>query len=197
MGQNVVLIDCENVQPQKLDGLAHENLRVLVFVGANQAKLSFDTAASLQPLGDRAKYVRIAGSGRNALDFHIAYYVGRLAAEDPSARFHIVSGDSGFDPLIAHLVSQGIAAARAKSVSDIDVGARSNGRTPTELSALVIRKLQQPKATKPRTIKTLSSHIPFLLNEQLSGEEIRAVIDALVGARFISIDGAKVTYATK
>lgn len=75
---NYVLIDYENVQPGSLAGLDAEHFRVLVFVGANQTKLAFDTAAALQRLGPRAEYVRIAGNGPNALDFHIASTSGNL-----------------------------------------------------------------------------------------------------------------------
>jgi hypothetical protein len=64
---------------------------VIVFLGANQGNLPFEVAVSLQQLGSRAEYIEISGRGPNALDFHIAYYIGRLAAEEPSAYFHIIS----------------------------------------------------------------------------------------------------------
>ena len=51
MRTNYVLIDFENVQPTSLSGLDAEHFRVLVFVGASQNKLSFETAAALQRLG--------------------------------------------------------------------------------------------------------------------------------------------------
>jgi hypothetical protein len=54
MRTNYVLIDYENVQPTSLAGLDVEHFRVLVFVGASQNKLSFDTAAAMQKLGARA-----------------------------------------------------------------------------------------------------------------------------------------------
>ena len=76
MRNNIVLIDFENVQPESLELLAQDHFRVLVFVGANQARLPFEVAASLQKLGARAEYIKISGNGSNALDFHIAYYVG-------------------------------------------------------------------------------------------------------------------------
>src|SRR4029079_18195495 len=104
----IILIDFENVQPKDLASLRGGPFKTKVFCGANQAKIPFDLAAELQPLGLDAEYVRIRGTGRNALDFHIAYYIGRLSAESPGATFHIVSKDTGFDPLIKHLKTQGI-----------------------------------------------------------------------------------------
>jgi hypothetical protein len=60
-------------------------------------------ARALQAFGQDAEYVQMEGSGHNALDFHIAYYLGRLVVEYPEARFQIVSKDAGFDPMVAHL----------------------------------------------------------------------------------------------
>ena len=72
MKTNYVLIDYENVQPATLAILDQEHFRIIVFVGANQAKITFEVASALQPMGTRAEYVRISGNGANALDFHIA-----------------------------------------------------------------------------------------------------------------------------
>jgi hypothetical protein len=100
-------------------GLEVEHFRVLVFVGASQSKLAFETAAAVQKLGARAEYVKIAGNGSNALDFHIAFHLGHLAAQDPTAFFHIISKDTGFDPLIQHLKERKVFVSRFKDVTDI------------------------------------------------------------------------------
>ena len=116
---NIILIDFENVQPKDLAQLRGRPFKTKVFCGANQTKVPFDLAAELQPLGPDAEYIRIQGTGPNALDFHIAYYIGRLSAELPGATFHIVSKDKGFDPLIKHLKTQDITCNRLSSLSDI------------------------------------------------------------------------------
>lgn len=195
MRQNIVLIDFENVQPDSLDALAAEHFRVLVFVGANQTKVSFETAASLQQLGPRAEYIKIAGNGSNALDFHIAYYVGQLAAVDPRAYFHIVSKDTGFDPLIAHLKAKKISAGRVKAIADIPVVKAASKKTPSERAELFVEKLKQPKMTKPRSVKSLTSAIGAFFQKQLSDEEIAAVFDGMVKAGAVKVVGEKVNYA--
>jgi hypothetical protein len=80
---NYVLIDFESVQPADIAELDMEHFKVIVFVGHHQPKVPIDLAAALQKMGDRAQYVRITGDGRNALDFHIAFYIGQIAAKDP------------------------------------------------------------------------------------------------------------------
>src|SRR5687768_2351003 len=103
MRPNIVLIDLESVQPASLAALEGEHFQLKVFVGATQSKVAFDMAAAIQRMGSRAEYIKISGVGHNALDFHIAYYIGRLVVEAPDTFFHVISKDTGFDPLIHHL----------------------------------------------------------------------------------------------
>ena len=105
---NYVLIDLENTQPEHLSVLAGQNFRVLVFVGQNQSKISFDLVSAIQHLGKNAEYIKIQGNGPNALDFHIAFYIGQFSTENSDSHFHIISKDKGFDPLIKHLESKKI-----------------------------------------------------------------------------------------
>jgi hypothetical protein len=191
---NYVLIDFESVQTTSLEVLTKEHFKVIVFVGANQGKLPFEVAQSLQQLGSRAEYIKISGRGPNALDFHIAFYMGRLAAEEPSAYFHVISKDRGFDPLIQHLRSRKILAGRVESVADIPVVRSSNSKSPERI-AIILAKLQQLKAAKPRTVKTLSSTIGSLFQNQLSEAEIELLVQSLAKQRYLEVTGARITYA--
>ena len=195
MRTNYVLIDFESVQTRSLELLTHDHFKVIVFVGANQGKLPFEVAESLQQLGSRAEYIKISGRGPNALDFHIAYYIGRLAAEEPSAYFHIISKDTGFDPLIQHLRSKKILAGRVETVADIPVVKSSTCKSPQERITIILAKLRQLKAAKPRTIKTLSSTIASLFQNQLSEAEVELLVQTLAKQRHLEVAGSKVTYA--
>jgi len=88
-----------------------------VFVGAGQAKLSSELAIQMQGMRERADYVRISGNGPNALDFHIAFYIGQLSGTDPRGFFHIISRDTGFDPLVEHLKARKILACRSTAIA--------------------------------------------------------------------------------
>lgn len=112
-----VLIDFENVQPANLDGLKKGLHHIRVFVGESQSKISLATAKALQSFGSDADYVQITGSGSNALDFHLAFYLGRLSLQHPQASFVIVSKDTGFDPLVKHLNRLGTACRRVASIA--------------------------------------------------------------------------------
>lgn len=195
MKKNYVLIDYENVQPDFMAALEKEHFNVIVFVGANQAKVTFEVASVLQQLGSRAEYIKISGNGSNALDFHIAFYIGQIAAKEPDAYFHIVSKDTGFDPLIQHLKSKKILASRSKSVADIPLVKISNSKTASEKAAAVLTNLKQRGTSKPRTVKTLSSTINSLFQKALLEPEIVAIIKELEKQGAITITETKVAYA--
>ena len=189
---NFVLIDYENVQPEVMGSLDREDFNVIVFVGASQAKVSYSTASVLQQMGDRASYVKVAGHGSNALDFHIAYYIGQLSAKDPSAHFHIVSKDTGFDPLIEHLRGKKIRAHRSKSVSEMELPKDLPPKTGADRASAVLTYLE--RIPKPRTVKTLGSAINALYQKSLSQKEIEQTIADLANRGAIEINESRVSY---
>lgn len=195
MKTNYVLIDYENVQPEAMAVLAQEHFKVIVFVGANQAKVTFEVASALQQMGDRAEYVKITGNGSNALDFHIAFYIGVLAGIEPDAYFHIVSKDTGFDPLIQHLKAKKILACRSKDVTDIPIVKAANSKSPADRVAVVIADLKRRGASRPRAVKTLSSTISGIFQKQISDQDIASLIATLQKQGIVTVNGTKVSYS--
>lgn len=139
--------------------------------------------------------MKIAGNGSNALDFHIAFHLGLLAAQDPTAFFHIISKDTGFDPLIQHLKERKVFVSRFKDVTDIPLLKAANSKTIPEKIDVVIANLRQRGASKPRTLKTLTSTINSLFQKQLNEEDLAALLKGLQSKGLITVDENKVTYA--
>jgi hypothetical protein len=192
---NYVLIDFENVQPEAISMLDQEHFKVIVFVGATQQKVPFDIANALQRMGSKAEYVKISGNGSNALDFHIALYIGQLAAADPTAFFHIISKDTGFDPLIQHLKDKKVFAARSKDVADIPFFRAPNTRPLDEKLMIVVTKLQQLGTSKPRTVKTFSSTISSLFQKQLPEDEIATIVAEFQTKGWAAVTDSKVAFS--
>ncbi|HEX6293439.1 MAG TPA: PIN domain-containing protein [Herpetosiphonaceae bacterium] len=190
-----MLIDYENVQPAALMALDQEHFKVIVFVGSGQAKITFEVASVLQRMGSRGEYVKISGNGSNALDFHIAFYIGQLAAREPDAYFHIISKDTGFDPLIQHLKSKKVQACRSPDVCDIPIVRAANSKSPAEKLAVIVTNLQQRGSAKPRTVKTLSSTINALFQKQLSEEEVASLLRELQKQGIITVKDTRISYA--
>jgi hypothetical protein len=190
-----VLIDYESVQPSSMTALEQECIKVIIFVGEKQTKVAFELAASLQQLGARVAYVKISGSGPNALDFHIAFYIGQLAAAEPNACFHIISKDTGFDPLITHLKSKKISVTRSKDVAEILIAKPSIPKSQSERNVAILANLRQRGSSKPRTVKTLSSTINSMFQKLLSDAEIAGLLEDLQKQGIISIAGNSISYA--
>jgi hypothetical protein len=192
---NYVLIDYENVQPAAMEALEREHFHVIVFVGATQAKVTYEVASVLQRMGERAAYIKIAGNGRNALDFHIACYIGQLSVMEPDAYFHIVSKDTGFDPLIEHLMSKKISASRVKAVTDLPLVKAASSKSSSDRVSAVVANLTQRGAARPRTMKTLSSTINALFQKSLSEAQIEGIISELTTKGIVVVNQSKVSYA--
>lgn len=189
-----ILVDFENVQPKDVALLRSGSFKIKVFVGPKQTKVPLDMARALQAFGPDAEYVQISGGGSNALDFHIAYYIGRLAAENPGASFQVISKDTGFDPLIRHLRTTGIACERSVSIADIGKVKIPNSSLGVDRMDAVIDNLAKRKAAKPRSLKTLRSSINALFVNQLSDEELDELIEELTRRGTIKITDEKVHY---
>lgn len=194
MPTNYVLIDYENVRPRNIEVLANHPFKVFVFVGANQTKLPYDLAAAMQTLGDQAKYVKISGNGRNALDFHITFYIGELSANDPGACFHIISKDTGFDPLIKHLNDRNIRIQREKDLSEIPDLRMSYATSNDEKIEAIVRNLAGRGKSRPRRVKTLANTINSLFTKQLGEAELLSLVDELRTREFIVVNDGNVSY---
>lgn len=194
MQTNYVLIDFENVQPKNLELLSNHPFKIYIFVGANQTKVSFDLAAAMQSLGNDAKYIKISGNGPNALDFHIAFYIGELAAKDPEAFFHIISRDKGFDPLVAHLKSRKLRVQRETDLAEIPILRISSSTSDDEKIAAIVKNLISRGQSKPRKVKTLSNTINTLFTKKLEDTELQQLIAKLQEKKYIFVTDGNVRY---
>jgi hypothetical protein len=208
------LIDFESVQPKSLSLLTAEQFRVYVFIGPKNAKLPRDVVLSVHAFRGRAEYVELETAGPNALDFHLAYYLGKLVSTDPSGFFHIISKDKGFDPLVLHLKGKDVLSARSESIEEMpcfkqfavkgdDENALSGQKKPggavgsltvDDLIKIVIDDLIKRKAAKPRSQKTLKSTIHARCGRHVSAATIDAVYAALVTRGYVKVDGEKLIY---
>jgi hypothetical protein len=189
-----ILVDYENVQPRSWEALNGFPFKLYLFVGTNQTKVPIELAASLQSLGEKAEYIRIDGSGRNALDFHIAYYLGVLAERDPDGYFHVISKDTGFDPLVRHLKAKKILAGRAKDLLEMPILRISNTKTPEEKLAAVVKYLEGRGPARPRKVKTLRNAINAHFQKTLEEAELDKLVAELVRKQLVIVDGEKVSY---
>ncbi len=194
MRTNFVLVDYENVQPKDIGLLQGGPFKVKVFLGPKQSKVPVTLAEALQPLGANAEYVLLETAGNNAVDFHIAYYVGVLSCEDPTAYFHIISKDSGFDPLIRYLKRRKILVQRSTGIAELPYFKSARPALPEAQVEAAIADLIRRKAAKPRTKKSLISTLHTLFKKELSEQQISQLLAALCTRGIVKVEGTRVSY---
>ena len=197
MKTHYILIDYENVQTKSLavlQGAPNQAFHIMVFVGANQSKIPIELVSSMQSFGEKAEYIQITGSGRNALDFHIAYYLGALTEREPKAIFHVISKDTGYDQLIRHLKAKRINAARQKDLFDIPWLSSDNKKPADEQLTAIVENLSARGNSRPRKVKTLKNSIHSLFGNKLEPERIDNLVKDLQEREYIVVKQENVTY---
>ena len=195
MKKNYVLVDFENARPESAAELDREIFRPMLFVGANQTKIGYELAAAMHRMGDRAEYVKIAGEGRNNLDFHIACYAGRLTALDPECYLHIIAKDKGYDQLVEHLVAKGFHVARWESIADIPVLKTTSTAPLDDKQSTILAYLVKRGEQRPASIKTLRGSVSALFQPKLGEPEVAELLDQLKTLGLFTLDGNKVVYS--
>ncbi len=217
---NYILIDYENVQVKSLDLVKGEHFHVFVFLGAKNTKLPVELVLAMKALGNRGDYIAIETSGANALDFHIAFYLGFLVTTDPTGFFHIISNDTGFDPLIKYLKANKVLAARSVSIEDMPCFAKSSTTESVpnngtgdgvgkkkqnnavanlaidQLINIVLEDLAKRKASKPSTSQALINTIRSKLGKDITIADVDKVFHELIKRGYVLVDavGNKISY---
>ncbi len=182
-----VLIDLENVMPDDFSRLNREDVRTYLFAGKLQEKIKLATVMAVQPLGDKVKWVQMAGSGKNALDFHLAFYLGSLFAKDPKSVYYFVSNDKGFDPLVDHVKSLGGAASRIGDLKKIPAPAKGVAAQKASAKMTVKMMADDLKARKCKTAQRVKNAIRSFFNKQ-DPAEVDRIYDMMVKKGLMTVD---------
>ncbi|MGP4714479.1 MULTISPECIES: PIN domain-containing protein [unclassified Psychrobacter] len=102
-----ILIDYENIQPKSFNDIETNECHVWLFLGVNQQKsLPLDLVETLLRFDNRNVHIiRMQHAGKNALDFYLSFYLGKISEIDSQADVCILARDSGYDVLVDHLNS--------------------------------------------------------------------------------------------
>jgi NTP pyrophosphatase (non-canonical NTP hydrolase) len=105
-----VLLDYENVQPNEvqLRNMVPDASQVWVFHGPQQRKIEERFAS----FGTGVTAVPISKSGKNALDFHLSFYMGYIASKNPASAMVVVANDKGYEPVLEHAKAMGFVVRR-------------------------------------------------------------------------------------
>ncbi|HUL47836.1 MAG TPA: PIN domain-containing protein [Steroidobacteraceae bacterium] len=220
MAESVLLVDYENIGKIDLAAIP-DGVRVPFFFGASQRTVPTDFLKAALKLGERFVPIDIEGQGKNALDFHIAFYLGEYLARAPDTSCVILSKDKGFDPLVRHLTRRGFAVRRANSMAEAlgsrgppaaaprspagarsgaAAGGRSGGRSSArrESGSLRDEALQlltgTQKARRPRKRKGLIGVLHSHFSRKVPESELQGLVDELIAAGHLSEANGAITY---
>lgn len=182
-----VLIDLENVMPDDFSRLNREDIRTYLFAGKMQEKIKLATVIAVQPLGDRVKWVQMAGSGKNALDFHLAFYLGELFAKDPKGTYYFVSNDKGFDPLVTHVKTLCGTITRIGDLKKLPAPAKIDASQKAPAKMTVKMMADDLKARKCKTAQRVKNAIRSFFNKQ-DPEEVDRIYDMMVKKGLMTVD---------
>jgi len=145
-----VLIDYENVQPtdEELRALAPDARYVWVFHGPHQR----DVQQRFASFGDDVTAVPISRAGKNALDFHLSFYMGYIASSKPAPRMVVVSNDKGYEPMLEHAKAMGFEVLRL-SHGKTNAVAKKTATKQTPVKRTAAKKAATAAAAKKKPAK--------------------------------------------
>lgn len=195
---NYIFVDFENVHEIDLQLIAGKQMQVVLVIGERQKSLPMALVKQVHQFHAQVQFVEVGCSGKNALDLVLAYHIGLQAASNPDGYFHILSKDKGFDALVKHLRSQGVAVTRDEVFTAIsglkDVLTLSLKERVDLVKDRLVKMKVDDKDGRPKKEKTLYSMIHALFRKQLPNDEVTAVIRGLKKNQWIEISDDKVIY---
>jgi len=213
-----VFVDFENVHTIDRNIFDARTVHLTLLMGSRQTRLDMTLVETLLQHAVTVEFVRLKTSGRNALDFTLAYYVGRAVLANPSGCFHILSKDAGYDPLIEHLRSKNVwikrhdncttltspssaivalsqPVTKPKSLPVHKAQQHSAGADTDEKESKVLEHLRKPTIPRPRTKRKLLNFLVAHFNKGVTEAEALNLIVKLSQAGHLVIDDVgKVTY---
>lgn len=211
---NHIFVDFENVHHVDFDVLGSKMTTITMLMGARQTKLDTDLVEKLMENVATVKLVRMTSVGKNAVDFALSYYLGKAVLEDPTAYFHIISKDTGFDPLVEHLRSRHVHVRRHEGFENLSYSAplkkvaavvpvpvppakKAPARAaskpvvqvagPDDPLARMLDHLRKHPNNRPKRQKTLLSHLQGFLGKNATKTAVENLMEQLLSGGFVRI----------
>ena len=210
-----VFVDFENIPAIDLAIVGAPSVSFTLLVGPRQTKLDVALVEKMLQHAGSVFLVRLASAGKNALDFALVYYLGRAIAADPAGRFHIVSRDNGFTPLIEHLRTQGLQVRRHDGFATLNLAPTAatsksqpqpqsqssvpsvNSAAPLDSTpaAVALDLIRKAATVRPKTRKKLANYLRAHLGKKFGDTDAETLIEHLQQTGQLTVsDKGGVTY---
>ena len=197
MYEIVIFIDSENI-PRIDDSYLTLKTKIFIMVGINQEKISFDLLKDKYSKVGAIELIKVNGSGNNALDFFISFYLGKFYNDLKNSKIVIYSKDGGYEPLMNHLLEKNVNIVRIKKEiakeSKIEKTKKIDNINSIEKKYNEVRQHFHPvnKHPRPRSLRTLRIYFDKALKKNnYSKDEIETIIKLLIENNIIKITDTK------
>jgi hypothetical protein len=194
-------IDFENL-PSALEYAIEKNYaRIFVFLGAQQKKINIDLSKLTT-----VEVIKIEGVGKNNLDFHLIYYLGKCQIKASNdVEFAVFSQDTGWDRLIQFIQKEGRTCKRISTTghlkkpvpkpSPVVQNTKQNAKLPSDVQQIFEKLQKANKTQRPKRVDRLTNHLQSLNRSIKSTKTAKQIVEILTEHKLISIDAnKKVTY---
>jgi hypothetical protein len=204
--KSILFVDYENVGKVDLNAIPADVL-VPFFFGASQKSVPTEFMKAALKLGQRFIPIDIEGQGTNALDFHIAFYLGEYLTSHAAAECIILSKDKGFDLLVKHLRGRKFNVRRVTTLIEAFSLSLATGSPTSKVTSGVSRMAElshiesamkwlgemQPRA-RPRKRKGLIAHLSSRFGKKLTEPELHTIVDRLIADKKVTEVGGALGY---
>lgn len=188
MNKKIILIDYENIQKvEELERIRDFDIKIIV--GNSQNKIPFELVKKLQKFGESVSWIQVPGQGSNALDFFIAYYLGKYIESKRYEEYFILSKDSGYKPLVEYLKSNKIKIELIVAIKQLLPTSAEN----LNIDAFVENLKKLPSNRRPKKKETLITNLKNAFRSK-SENEILGGIDEMFIRNILTEENGKLKY---
>lgn len=193
MYDTIVFIDLENISKID-DSYLSSHTKIYIMVGKGQEKRSLDLLKEKYEKVEAIELIKVNGSGNNALDFFIAFYLGKYYDDFKNSKIIIYTKDGGYEPLKNHLLEKNVNIIRLNNgtIKNNDRLEEKKKKTKNDIIKKYddVRQHFHPvnKHPRPRTIKTLKDYFnKDLKKNKFAKGEIEQIIKLMIENEIIKI----------
>ena len=147
---NHIFVDYENIKSVDPAIFGIEKATFTLVLGPQNRALDVSLIELMLTRAAAVELIRLSEAGRNAVDFALVYYLGRKVASDSASHFHLISKDTGYDPLIEHLRSRHLRVRRHEDFAALLLAVKKIGTaTPSRMAEPSPGKAAAPATENP------------------------------------------------
>ncbi len=188
----ILFVDLENC-PRPAWAKIPRDALVKIFIGAGVPKDVMKLAKRFRGLEARNQQYRVVTGRKNALDFHIAYYLGQTVLEAPRATMVILSKDKGLDALLQYMRNSGVRCCRVSDLTHVE-GIQKLHQDPLGGELWwVVQNMNGP--SRPKSRRRLRNHVATYFGHRADAREVDIATDLLFAAGTVSETGSRLAYS--